>query len=161
MLTTISSPPTPAHVIGPFDLTASATFDLSGNVLAGNPDVPRYVFEVGDEQRAEDTYEPRADGALKMMGGALGRAETRKKTGHVEGRRLIFAAEHLWPWRYNAAEGRWEKATNKGGGRVVEIRQALRLTGLAEKHGGIDIVEVTRRARLQEELSVTHADTSG
>ena len=79
MLTMISSPPTPAHVIGPFDLTASATFDLSGNVLAGNLDVPRYVFEVEMSSELRIHMSHGQMELLKMMGGALGRAETRKK----------------------------------------------------------------------------------
>jgi hypothetical protein len=46
MLQMVSAPPGPSSVVGPVDLTAGATFDLSGNVLGHNFDLPRCVFEV-------------------------------------------------------------------------------------------------------------------
>ena len=78
MLTMITAPPGPTTVLGPADLTAGATFDLSGNVLCGDLDVPRVVFEVGVTGELAISISHGQMELLKIVGGALGRAETRK-----------------------------------------------------------------------------------
>ena len=146
MLEAISAPAGRSHVLGPADLTASAVFDLSGNVLKGTFDTPRFIFDLDVSSELSLSISHGQMDVLKELGGALGRAETRKRYESCD------RPNSRVPVRpFEDVEERTLRGPNLAARRWWRYAKECVLFDWREEHGKTMWRDVVSKARVQEE----------